>query len=233
MTLDEAMDHLRVLPYQDLGFAKIDHHRALRKGMPEVVLGIGKSPEQLAEIAKELAARVDRFLITRADAQAFDAVKSNVKDATYHTTARAIVLNRRKKTRLKEGIALISAGTADLPVAEEAAVTCELMGSHPKRIYDVGIAGIHRLLDHLEELQRAKVIIAVAGMEGALPGVVGGLVSAPVIAVPTSVGYGVGVEGLGALMTMLNTCVPGVAVMNIDNGFGAGYLAAIINQGRR
>ena len=198
-----------------------------------MILGDGKTPEQVAAIAREMASRVDRFLITRAGPSLFEAVKAEVDEAVYHSTARVISLNRRKRARLKDGIVLITGGTADMPVAEEAAVTCELMGQRPERIYDVGVAGLHRLLDHLGSLQKANVIIAIAGMEGALPGVVGGLVSAPVIAVPTSVGYGVGVQGLGALMTMLNTCSQGVSVVNIDNGFGSGYLASIINQGHK
>ena len=230
--IEEALDKLRLLPYQDLGFAKIDHHRTLRKGAPEVVLGEGKTPDQIAAIAKELAARENWFLITRADPQAYDAVKAQVPDVSFNDTARAIFLDHRDEQNLKQGIVLVSAGTADMPVAEEAALTCELMSNEVERVYDVGIAGLHRLLDHTKQLQQAKVIIVVAGMEGALPGLVGGLVSAPVIAVPTSVGYGVGLGGLAALMTMLSTCAPGVAVVNIDNGFGAGYLASIINQQR-
>ncbi len=195
-----------------------------------MVLGEGKTPDQIAQIAVELVAGGDGLLITRAGPEAFQAVKSRVEGVTYHAPARAIVLNRRKKRRLRKGIAIVSGGTADLPVAEEAALTCELMGNRAERIYDVGVAGIHRLVDHLKELQQARVVIAIAGMEGALPGVVGGLVPAPVIAVPTSVGYGVGVGGLAALMTMLNACAPGIAVVNIDNGFGAGYLASVINH---
>ena len=198
-----------------------------------MVLGEGKTSDQLAEIASEMAARNDKFLITRASPQAFQAVKSKVEDVTYHDTARAIVLNRRKEAKRRRGIAIVSAGTADLPVVEEAALTCELMGNRVENIRDVGVAGLHRLTDHLDKLQRARVIIAVAGMEGALPGVVGGLVSAPIIAVPTSVGYGVGVGGLAALMTMLNACASGVAVVNIDNGFGAGYMASVINHNQR
>ena len=196
-------------------------------------MGEGKTIDQIAIIAKELADRAGRFMITRTGPEAFEAVKSVVGDAAYNETAKVISLDRRKGVRFKKGISLITAGTADLPVAEEAAITCEFMGHRPKRIYDVGVAGLHRLLDQVEVLQKSSVIIAVAGMEGALPGVVGGLVPAPVIAVPTSVGYGVGIQGLGALMTMLNSCSQGIAVVNIDNGFGAGYLASIINQGRK
>ena len=232
LSIDEAYDGLRLLPYQDLGFAKIDHHRALRKGVPEVVFGEGKSVEQIASIAKELADQAGRFMVTRTTPEAFEAVSELIPDASYNESARIIWLDRREGLVLKQGIAILAAGTADLPVAEEAAITCRIMGHDPLTLYDVGVAGIHRLLSHVETLQKARVIVAVAGMEGALPSVVGGLVQAPVIAVPTSIGYGVGIDGLGALMTMLNSCSQGVAVVNIDNGFGAGYLAAVINQTR-
>lgn len=220
------------MPYQDLGFAKIDHHRALRKGVPEVVLGDGKSPQQVAAIAKELAARVDTLMITRANPDIFEAVRSEVPEVTFRSDARVVVMDKRSGNKpLKKGVTIVSAGTSDIPVAEEAAVTSELIGSEVERIYDVGVAGLHRLLDQVEKLQQSRVIIAVAGMEGALPGVVAGLAAAPVIALPTSVGYGAGLGGVGALMTMLNACAPGIAVVNIDNGFGAGYMASIINQG--
>lgn len=232
MSVDEAYEGLRVLPYQDLGFAKIDHHRGLRKGVPEVVFGEGKTIEQIKVISKELAERAGRFMITRAVPEAFEAVLTEVTDATYNEAARIIWLDRRKDIKLTQGITIVTGGTADIPVAEEVAVTCRIMGHDPLTLYDVGVAGIHRLLSNVETLQSANVIVAVAGMEGALPSVVGGLVQAPVIAVPTSIGYGVGIDGLGALMTMLNSCSQGVAVVNIDNGFGAGYLAAIINQTR-
>ena len=226
------MEELKLLPYQDLGFAKIDHHRALRKGVPEVVLGEGKTPGQVAEIARELAARVDTLMITRATPETFEAVREEVPEVIYLSDARAVVLDKRQPSKpLKKGVTIVSAGTSDVPVAEEAAATAELIGSEVERIYDVGVAGLHRLLDQVENLQQARIIIAVAGMEGALPGVVAGLVAAPVIALPTSVGYGTGLGGVGALMTMLNSCAPGIAVVNIDNGFGAGYLASIINQG--
>ena len=221
-----------MLPYQDLGFAKIDHHRALRKGVPEVVFGEGKTIDQITTIARELAEQAGRFMVTRTTPEAFETVSALIPDAHYNDAARIIWLDRREGLVLKNGVAIVAAGTADLPVAEEAAITCRIMGHDPLTIYDVGVAGIHRLLAHTETLQKANVIVAVAGMEGALPSVVGGLVQAPVIAVPTSVGYGVGIDGLGALMTMLNSCSQGIAVVNIDNGFGAGYLAAIINQTR-
>ena len=220
------------MPYRDLGFAKIDHHRALRKGVPEVVFGEGKTIDQITSIARELADQAGRFMVTRTTPKAFDAVSEHIPDANYNESARIIWLDRREGLILEHGIAIVTAGTADLPVAEEAAITCRIMGHDPLTVYDVGVAGIHRLLSHVDTLQEARVIVAVAGMEGALPSVLGGLVQAPVIAVPTSVGYGVGIDGLGALMTMLNSCSQGIAVVNIDNGFGAGYLAAIINQTR-
>lgn len=227
--MDEAVSRLRDLPYESLGFAELDHHRALRKGFPEVVLGEGKTPEQIAAIAERLAARSDRLLVTRADVEVYRVVKERVPDALYHTTARAITLERSREPR-RPGVAVCCAGTSDLPVAEEAAVTAELMGSAVDRLFDVGVAGLHRLLDKMETLRAAKALVVVAGMEGALPSVVAGLVSAPVIAVPTSVGYGASFRGLTPLLAMLNACAAGVAVVNIDNGFGAGYLAAVINR---
>ena len=232
LSVEEAFEGLRLLPYQDLGFAKIDHHRSLRKGVPEVVFGEGKTIQQITIITKVLADQAGRFMVTRTSPEVFEAVSKLVPDAQYNEAARIIWLDRRENLVLKQGVTIVTAGTADLPVAEEAAVTCRIMGQDPLTLYDVGIAGIHRLLSNVEILQKANVIVAVAGMEGALPSVVGGLVQAPIIAVPTSIGYGVGIGGLGALMTMLNSCSQGVAVVNIDNGFGAGYLAAIINQTR-
>jgi len=220
---------LRLLPYEDLGFAKIDHHRALRDCLPEVVLAQGKTPEQTAEIAIRLAERADRVLVTRAAPVHFEAVRSGLPDAAYHEIARAITVDRRDEPK-QPGVSVLCGGTADLPVAEEAAVTAELMGSAVERVYDVGVAGIHRLLDHLPALRDARALVAVAGMEGALPSVVAGLVAVPVIAVPTSVGYGASFGGIAPLLSMLNACAAGVAVVNIDNGFGAGYLAAVINR---
>ena len=229
MSIEAAVDDLRRLPYEDIGFAKIDHHRALRDVLPEVVLGEGKTPQQVAEIAARLAARADRVLITRADNEQFAAVREALPAAEYHETARAITLVHNAM-RKEPGVTLLCGGTADLPVAEEAAVTAELMGNEVQRVYDVGVAGIHRLLDHLPALQDARVIIAVAGMEGALPSVVAGLVAVPVIAVPTSIGYGASFGGIAPLLAMLNACAAGVSVVNIDNGFGAGYQAGIINR---
>ncbi len=199
MTVPQAIEQLKLLPYQDLGFAKVDHHRALRRGFPEVVMGLGKSPEQVAQLVEALLQHSDRVLVTRAPPEAYTAVQGIASDATYHAEARAIVVDRAPKRRLRRGILVVTAGTADIPVAEEAAVTAELMGNGDQRLYDVGVSGIHRLLDHLNALRKARVIVAVAGMEGALPSVVAGLVEAPVIGVPTSVGYGSNLEGLAPL----------------------------------
>lgn len=228
LTVDEAVSKLNGLPFEDLGFAKVDHHRALRKGFPEVVYGEGKTPEQVLELSKALLNGSDRLLVTRTSQEAFELVQEHATDAVYDETARAIVVDRRDGVLPVDGVVVATGGTSDLPVAEEAAITAELMGCSVERAFDVGVAGLHRLLSSLDVVQEARVIVAVAGMEGALPSVVGGLVSAPVIAVPTSVGYGANFEGLAALLAMLNACAPGVAVVNIDNGFGAGYLAAQI-----
>jgi NCAIR mutase (PurE)-related protein len=227
--VSEAVASLRDLPYEDIGFAKIDHHRALRDALPEAVLAQGKTPPQTAAITARIAERSRRVLVTRADAPTFDAVHAAVPDAVYHEIARCIVIDRRQELK-QRGVSVLCAGTADLPVAEEAAVTAEVTGSAVERVYDVGVAGIHRLLDHLPALRDARAIVVVAGMEGALPSVVSGLVSIPVIAVPTSVGYGASFGGIAPLLTMLNSCAAGVSVVNIDNGFGAGYLAAVINR---
>ena len=229
-TVDDALAQLADFPYEELGFAKIDHHRALRRGFPEVIFGPGKTPQQIATIAEHLAAKNDKVLVTKVSDDVYDVVRQHLPDAEYHPVPRAISVNRAKKAARRRGIMVISGGTADIPVAEEAALTAELMGNKVERSYDVGVAGVHRLLDHLPKLRQAKVIIAVAGMEGALPSVVSGLVAVPVIAVPTSVGYGASLEGVAALLTMLNSCSAGISVVNIDNGFGAGYLAALINR---
>jgi len=225
------LEKLRNLPYEDIGFAKLDHHRELRRDFPEVVFGQGKTIEQIATIVEKMTLSSDKVLVTRASAEAYKAVVSIVSDAVYNETARTIVVDRSKKDAAREGIMVLSAGTADLPVAEEAAVTAEIMGNVVDRGYDVGVAGIHRLFDHLPRLRKAKVVVVVAGMEGALPGVVSGLISVPVIGVPTSCGYGTSFGGIAPLLTMLNSCSPGVSVVNIDNGFGAGYLASLINRG--
>lgn len=229
VSTEDALSRLADLPYEELGYAKIDHHRALRRGFPEVVFGPGKTAEQVAEIAERLIERSDRLLVTKVGEDCFEAVRRRIPDAEYHAAARAVSVNRsRKKQSKKGGVMIITGGTADIPVAEEAALTAELMDNRVERAYDVGVAGVHRLLDQLPELRRAKVVVAVAGMEGALPSVVSGLISAPVIAVPTSVGYGASFGGVAALLTMLNSCSAGVSVVNIDNGFGAGYLASLI-----
>ena len=228
----QAVEELSILPYEDLTCAKLDHHRSLRLGFPEVIFGQGKTVEQIVTIAERLAARSERLLITRVSPEAFSAVKERIPDVTYNSLSRSILLNR-KKTTPRPGITVVTGGTADIPVAEEAAVTAELMGNKVERVHDVGVAGIHRLLDKLPQLRKARVIIAVAGMEGALPSVIGGLVPIPIIAVPTSVGYGASFAGLAPLLTMLNSCAPGVAVVNIDNGFGAGYIAGLINRGSK
>jgi len=227
---DEAVARLRHLPFEDLGFAKIDHHRALRQGMPEVIFSQGKTPKQVAAIFSRLAQHGGNVLATRATAEQYAAVSAQVEKAEYRPLARAIVLKRDRKRYGKGVVAVVSAGTSDIPVAEEAVVTAELMGNSVQHIYDVGVAGIHRLLTHREALAKARVIIVCAGMEGALPSVVGGLVGVPVIAVPTSVGYGAAFEGLAALLGMMNSCASNVSVVNIDNGFGAGYVAALINR---
>ena len=227
---DDAVQRLRHLPFEDLGFAKVDHHRALRAGMPEVIFGPGKTPTQLAQIFSRLAQQEGNILATRASKEQFAAVKKKVRRVQYLEPARAIVLKRDKKTYGKGIIAVVSAGTSDIPVAEEAVVTGEIMGNEVERLYDVGVAGIHRLLANRGALIRARVVIVCAGMEGALPSVVGGLVGVPVIAVPTSVGYGAAFKGVAALLGMMNSCASNVSVVNIDNGFGAGYVAALINR---
>jgi len=230
--VDEAVAELKVLPYEDLQFAKVDHHRRLRTGFPEVVFCLGKTVPQIVAILQRLSANNDRVMATRASPEVFEAVRSRIPGAVYHETARIILIERPGAAPLEHlgRVAVATGGTADLPVAEEAAVTAEVMGANVDRIYDVGVAGIHRLLDKLAALSAARVVIAVAGMEGALPTVIGGLIDRPVIAVPTSVGYGANFSGLSALLTMLNSCAAGVGVVNIDNGFGAGYLAAQINR---
>lgn len=235
VSVDVAVEKLRDLPYEDLEYVKIDHHRSVRTGFPEVVFCQGKTIEQITEIVKRLAARNSTVLATRADEAAYEAVKSQLPLAVYHKAARIIVVQSQEtldetKSLDDKYILIVSAGTADIPVAEEAAVTAESMGSRVDRLYDVGVAGIHRLLDQKEKLNNANVVIVAAGMEGALASVVGGLTDKPVIALPTSIGYGASFQGLAALLSMLNTCAEGVAVVNIDNGFGAGYFAHLINK---
>ena len=232
ISTEEALRELSVLPYEDLNFVKIDHHRDIRTGFPEVIFGRGKTVEQIVIIAERLAAHSDKILVTHAAPEAYRVVAGKIPDAVYNPVSRTIVVNRQENVVLVPGVAVVTGGTADIPVAEEAAVTAELMGNKVDKIFDVGVAGLHRLLDKLPQLRQAKVLVVVAGMEGALPSVMGGLVQAPIVAVPTSVGYGASFNGLAALLTMLNSCAPGVAVVNIDNGFGAGYMAGMINLGK-
>ncbi|MGA2354083.1 MAG: nickel pincer cofactor biosynthesis protein LarB [Terriglobales bacterium] len=231
---DEAVERLRHLPFEDLGFAKLDHHRALRQGMPEVIFGQGKTPRQVADIFTRLAAHGGNVLATRTTEEHYSAVMAAIGDKRpspeYRPLSRTISLKCDRKRYGKGVIAVVSAGTSDIPVAEEAVVTAELMGNNVQHIYDVGVAGIHRLLAHREALAKARVIVVCAGMEGALPSVVGGLVGVPVIAVPTSIGYGAAFEGLAALLGMMNSCASNVSVVNIDNGFGASYVASLINR---
>lgn len=228
--IEEGLKQLKDLPYEDLGFAKVDYHRNLRQGFPEVIYCASKTPEQVAVIAERLVQRSDgNILATRASHEVYEAVVQKVPDAEYYELPRLIVVRRGKQVQ-RGNILVLSAGTSDLPVAEEAAITAEVMGNYVERIYDTGVAGIHRLLDQKEKLFKARVIIVVAGMEGALASVVGGLVDKPVIAVPTSVGYGASFGGVAALLAMLNSCASGVSVVNIDNGFGAGYQASLINR---
>ena len=232
LTVEEALQHLQNLPYEDLGFATLDHHRALRKGFPEVVFCQNKRVEQAAEIIGRLAQR-NQVLATRATRQIFDRVRKALPDAEFNEAAGTIVVPHPERERTlvtDKKILIITAGTSDIPVAEEALVTAKTMGHPVERLYDVGVAGIHRLLGNKGKIDAANVLIVVAGMDGALPAVVAGLVGKPVVAVPTSVGYGASFQGIGPLLTMLNACAPGVAVVNIDNGFGAGYFAALINK---
>jgi NCAIR mutase (PurE)-related protein len=224
-----ALDHLKHLPFEDVVYAHIDHHRHLRHGMPEVIYGEGKTVEQVAGIAKRMLAQRSDILATRASTMMYKAVKKLDSRAVYHERSRTIVI-KQTKNKFTRGIVLVlTAGTSDIPVAEEAAVTAEMLGSAVQTVYDVGVAGIHRILSKREILAAARVVVVAAGMDGALPSVVGGLVDKPVIAIPTSVGYGAGFQGLAPLLTMLNSCSAGIAVMNIDNGFGAGVLAHRIN----
>lgn len=232
VSCDEAVERLKNLPFEDLGFAKIDHHRALRQGYPEVIFARGKSPKQVVEIARVMlrAKSSHNILITRADAKTYALVRRIAPTAKFHELSAAITIQRSKKTTGKGLILVVTAGTSDIPVAEEALVTAEMLGNRAEALYDVGVAGLHRLLSHHEKIREARVIICVAGMEGALPSVVAGLVSVPVIAVPTSIGYGASFSGLAGLLAMLNSCASNISVVNIDNGFGAGCVASCINH---
>jgi len=230
ITPEEALTKLRDYPYQDLDFAKLDHHREVHKGHPEIVFGLGKTPEQIVMIAREIIAKGSNLLVTRVEAAAWAKISRRIRGLTYHEAARTVTFKQKPPVMGRGKIAVVTAGTSDIPVAEEAYVTAEILGNETERIYDVGVAGLHRLLDQIDKLRGTRVIITVAGMEGALPSVVAGLVSVPVIAVPTSIGYGASFNGLAPLLAMLNSCPGGVAVVNIDNGFGAAYLASLFNH---
>ena len=227
---DQLVDMLRRMPFQDLGFAKVDHHRSVRQGFPEVVFGAGKTPEQIAAISKAIVDAGDSLLVTRTERAAFDAVRAVIPDATFHELARTISRPNGQPPTGQGVVLIAAAGTSDLPVAEEARIASETLGSETEVLYDVGVSGLHRMFAEQDRIDAARVIVAVAGMEGALPSVIAGLVRVPVIAVPTSVGYGASFGGLTALLAMLNSCASGVAVVNIDNGFGAAAMASVINH---
>jgi len=229
-TIEEALDVLKNFPYTDLGFARIDHHREMRTGYPEIVYCAGKTVEQVKEIFRVMATRENNVIGTRSNNEMYEAVKGILPEAVFYPVARIISLQNKKPEAPESRIAVITAGTSDMPVAEEAAITAELLGNNVVRIYDAGVAGIHRLVDKLPEIRKCRVVIVIAGMEGALASVVGGLVDKPVIAVPTSVGYGASFGGISALLAMLTSCSTGVTVVNIDNGFGAGFSASMINR---
>jgi pyridinium-3,5-biscarboxylic acid mononucleotide synthase len=228
--VNKAMQELKNLPYADLGYARVDHHRELRRGYPEVIFCAGKTPEQVKGIVKNMLSHGNNILGTRASRETYEAVCKICKKAVYNEAGKTITITQTKQILTKSTIAIITAGTSDIPVAEEAAVTAEFFGNRTERLFDVGIAGIHRLYDKIDVIRNAKVLIVIAGMEGALPSVVGGMVDKPVIAVPTSVGYGAAFSGIAALLGMLTSCTTGIGVVNIDNGFGAAYLASMINK---
>lgn len=227
---DEALKTLKSFPYEDLDFAKIDHHRELRRGMPEIIYGMGKTPDQIKKISRAIIERGSNLLVTRVTPEVYEQVRPALPETEYNPTARTILHKTQSPPPGKGTVAIITAGTSDIPVAEEAAVTCDLLGNRIDRIYDVGVAGIHRLFGEFPRIKQARVIITAAGMEGALPSVIAGLVDVPVIAVPTSVGYGAHFKGVTALLAMLNSCPGGMAVVNIDNGFGAAFMASLINH---
>jgi len=230
VSIDDALFELKKLPFEDLGFAKIDNHRALRVGYPEVIYCEGKSIDHIKKIVEKMDQGDSNILATRASCEVYAAIKEVCEDAVYYELPRIVLIKKRELKKTNGKILVVSAGTADIPISEEAVITAEVLGNTVDRLYDVGVAGIHRLLANVDKLYEARVIITVAGMEGALASVVGGLVDKPVIAVPTSIGYGANFKGLSALLTMLNSCASGIGVMNIDNGFGAGYLASMINK---
>jgi NCAIR mutase (PurE)-related protein len=228
--IDDALRALRSFPYEDLGDAKIDTHRDLRRGFPEVILCQGKTIDQIRRIVERLSPETKFIMATKADKAVFKAIRKVRRDAVYYETAKIVLVGKKRKKKSTKTILVVTAGTSDVPIAEEAAVTAEIMGNAVDRVYDVGVAGVHRLFDNREQLFNANVIVVVAGMEGALASIIGGLVDSPVISVPTSVGYGASFEGLAALLSMLNCCSPGSVTVNIDNGFGAGYFASLINH---
>ncbi len=231
VSIDTALKTLKTLPFEDIGFATLDHHRSLRKGFPEVIWGEGKTSSQISTIIKKMLTKNQPILVTRVDTRKAASIKKSIPKITYHPLSRTLTLTSGKTPKTGKGtILIVSAGTSDIPVAEEALITATIMGNKVDHLYDVGVAGIHRLVERKDKLTSALVLIVVAGMEGALPSVIGGLVDKPVIAVPTSTGYGTGFGGIAALLSMLNTCASGVAVVNIDNGFGAGYIASLINK---
>jgi hypothetical protein len=230
LAVDQALERLRALPFEQLGFATVDHHRAIRCGFPEVIFCPGKTPQQVRDIFAALASGGCNVLATRVSSEQRDAILADFPTAEHHASARAVTLRQGREAKAVGHVAVVSAGTSDMPVAEEARVTAEIMDQHVTTHYDVGVAGLHRLLAHGEQLRKARAIVVVAGMEGALASVVGGLVAVPVVAVPTSVGYGASFNGLAALLAMLNSCASNVSVVNIDNGFAGGYIAALINR---
>jgi NCAIR mutase (PurE)-related protein len=229
-TIEKALEVLKNFPYTDLGFARIDHHREMRTGYPEIIYCAGKTVDQVKEIFRVMSERENNVIGTRASLEMYEAVRSIIPDAVHYSMARIISVQKKKPVPVKSRIAIITAGTSDMPVAEEAAITAELLGNDVLRIYDAGVAGIHRLVDKLPDIRSCRVVVVIAGMEGALASVVGGLVDKPVIAVPTSVGYGANFGGISALLAMLTSCSTGVTVVNIDNGFGAGFSASMINR---
>lgn len=230
LTPEKALHLLKDYPYKDLDFAKIDHHRELRRGFPEIVYGGGKTEEQITRIAQEILKKGSNLLVTKVEPSVYKKIKKKIPDVRYNTMGKTVYLKKQPPPPGKGKIVIITAGTSDIPVAEEARVTCDILGNDVEKIYDVGVAGIHRLFGEYEKINKARVIIVIAGMEGALPSVVAGITKTPIIAVPTSVGYGASLKGIAALLAMLNSCPGGVAVVNIDNGFGAAYLASLINH---
>ncbi len=227
---EEALRLLKDYPYKDLSFAKIDHHRELRRGFPEMVYGGGKTEDQIIKIAQEILKKRSNLLVTKVEPEVFKKIKKEIPAIHYNALGKTAYLKKKKPSPGKGKIVIITAGTSDIPVAEEASVTCDLLGNEVEKIYDVGVAGIHRLFGEMEKIKDARIIIVIAGMEGALPSVIAGITDIPIIGVPTSIGYGASLKGLAALLAMLNSCPGGVAVVNIDNGFGAGYLASLINH---